>query len=420
MAATPASPSELITLVARWTTGPVIEAPRSTGPSVSASEPGSPPPRSELVFPNRVPIPLFDTERPLAPLRETIHQRVQGVIDRGVFILGPEVRSFEQELADYLGVGHVVGVGNGTDAITIALRALGIEPGDDVVVPSFTFYASAEAIASTGARPVFCDVDPATRNVTKSTVAAALTPRSKAILAVDLFGCPAPIPDLRELGLPVIEDAAQAIGGSLGPRRAGSLGDICTISFYPSKNLGAFGDGGAIATDDAALAEAARALRFHGSRDKLSFERVGYNSRLDELQAAILRVLLPELDGWCDGRRRAARAYEEAGLGEYVQLSALPEGATPAWHLYVVTHPQAPALVEVLAGQDVQARGYYRTPLHHQPAMAPFVAPGLELPFTEQLAATNLALPMGPLLTEDDARSVVSAVAQAVPELPGG
>ena len=371
------------------------------------------------MFPHEVPIPLFDTETPLAPLKERIHQRVQSVIERGVFILGPEVAAFEEELAAYLGVDHVVGVGNGTDAITIALRALDVEPGDEVVVPSFTFYASAEAIASAGARPVFCDVDPGTRNVTAATVAAALTAQTKAILAVDLFGCPAPIAELRELGLPVVEDAAQAIGGSLGPRRAGSLGDMATISFYPSKNLGAFGDGGAIATDDAALAETARALRFHGSRDKLTFERVGYNSRLDEIQAAILRVLLPELDGWCEGRRRVAQAYEDAGLGEHVGLPGLPEGAEPAWHLYVVTHPQAPALVQALAGQDVQARGYYRTPLHRQPAMVPFVPSGLELPFTEELAATNLALPMSPALGEDDVQAVIRALQRAVADLNG-
>jgi dTDP-4-amino-4,6-dideoxygalactose transaminase len=371
------------------------------------------------VFPNRVPIRLFDTKTPLAPLMETIQERVREVINRGVFILGPEVEAFEHELADYLGVRHVVGVGNGTDAITIALRALGIEPGDEVVVPSFTFYASAEAIATSGARPVFCDIDPATRNVTRATVAAALTDQTKAILAVDLFGCPAPIPELRELGLPVVEDAAQAIGGSLGSRKAGALGDIATISFYPSKNLGAFGDGGAVATDDDAMAGAARALRFHGSRDKVSFERVGYNSRLDELQAAVLRVLLPELDGWCQARRQLAQAYEEAGLGEYVGLPELPEGAVPAWHLYVVTHPQAPALLEALGRRDISARGYYRTPLHRQQAMAPFVPTGLELPFTEELAATNLALPMNAAVTLDDARAVVSAVAQAVEELDG-
>lgn len=372
------------------------------------------------MFPNPVPIRLFDTQTPLAPLKQAIAERVQAVIERGVFILGPEVEAFERELATYLGVQHVVGVANGTDAITIALRALGVQPGDEVVVPSFTFYASAEAIASAGARPVFCDVDPVTRNVTPETVKAALTPRSKAVLAVDLFGCPAPIPDLRELGLPVIEDAAQAVGGSLGSRRAGSLGDIGTISFYPSKNLGAFGDGGAIATDAPELADSARALRFHGSRDKQSFERVGYNSRLDELQAAILRVLLPELDAWCEGRRRAARRYQEAGLGEHVQVPAPPEGVTPAWHLYVVTHPQAPALVQALAGQDIQARGYYRTPLHRQPAMAPFASPGLELPFTEELAASNLALPMSPVLSQDEVQTVVRAVETAARELDGG
>jgi dTDP-4-amino-4,6-dideoxygalactose transaminase len=338
---------------------------------------------------------------------------VQAVIERGQFILGPEVEAFERELAGYLGVQHVIGVANGTDAITIALRALGVQQGDDVVVPSFTFYASAEAIATTGARPVFCDVDPATRNLTPATVRAALTDRTKAILAVDLFGCPAPIPELRGLGLPVIEDAAQAVGGGLGSQRAGALGDMATISFYPSKNLGAFGDGGAIATDDEALAQAARALRFHGSRDKVTFELVGYNSRLDELQAAVLRVLLPELDGWCDGRRRVASVYEAAGLGEHVGLPQVPDTATPAWHLYVVTHPHAQVLVEALREQGIQARGYYRTPLHRQPAMAPFVPQGVELPFTEELAAANLALPMSPTLNEEDARTVVCAVARA-------
>ena len=254
-----------------------------------------------------MPIGLFDTETPLLALREQIAERLTEVVERGVYILGPEVKAFEQEFADYLGVKHVIGVGNGTDAITISLRALGVGRDDEVVVPSFTFYASAEAIVNAGARPVFCDVDPATRNVTAETVRAALTPRTKAIVAVDLFGCPAPVPSLRELGVPVLEDAAQAAGASLDGRRAGALGDIATFSFYPSKNLGAFGDGGAITTDDDRLAELARALRFHGSRDKQTFEYVGFNSRLDELQAAVLRILLPELDGWSDRRRAAAR-----------------------------------------------------------------------------------------------------------------
>jgi dTDP-3-amino-3,4,6-trideoxy-alpha-D-glucose transaminase len=359
-------------------------------------------------------ISLFDTETPLAPLRPAIRAAIDRVLERGAYILGPEVQAFEREFAAYLGVRHVVGVANGTDAITIALRALGVQRGDDVVVPAFTFYASAEAIASIGARPVFCDVDPDTRNVTPDTVRAALTSNTTAILAVDLFGCPAPIPELSGLGLPVLEDAAQAAGASLHGRRAGALGAASTFSFYPSKNLGCFGDGGAIATDDEELAAHVRALRFHGSRDKRSFAYVGYNSRLDELQAAILRVLLPELDRWCDGRRAAARAYTEAGLGEHVRPPAVPDGAAAAWHLFVVTHPRADELIGALGERGVQARGYYRTPIHRQPAMAPFVDGELSLPATEELARTNLALPMSPALAPQRARAVADAVASAL------
>jgi dTDP-3-amino-3,4,6-trideoxy-alpha-D-glucose transaminase len=362
-------------------------------------------------------IPLFDTDTPLAPLRARIQSRVGDVLAAGRFILGPEVVAFERELADYIGARHAIGVANGTDALTIAARAAGVQPGDDVVVPAFTFYASAEAIASLGARPVFCDVDFATRNVTVETVQAALTPGTKAIVAVDLFGLPAPVTEIRQAtGLPVIEDAAQAIGASSAGLRAGRLGDVATFSFYPSKNLGAFGDGGAIVTDDDEIAERARALRFHGSRDKQSFEYVGYNSRLDELQAAILRVLLPELDGWSDGRRAAAAAYEAAGLGEHVGLPHVPPDTLPAWHLYVVTHPRADQLLDALNAAGVGARGYYRTPLHRQPAMAPYLSesrPPLELPVTEELARTNLALPMSPALGRAQVESVVAAIAGA-------
>ena len=360
-----------------------------------------------------MPIPLFDTDTPVAPLRATIRARIADVLDGGHYILGPEVQAFEQEFASYLGVRHVIGVANGTDAITIALRALGVQAGDEVVVPSFTFYATAEAVVTAGARPVFCDVDRDTRNVTVETVRAALTPRTTAVVAVDLFGCPAPLPELRAIGLPVLEDAAQAAGASLDGRRAGALGDAATFSFYPSKNLGCFGDGGAIATDDDEVAALARALRFHGSRDKRTFEYVGYNSRLDELQAAILRVLLPELDGWCAGRRAAARAYVDGGLGQHVGLTAPPEGADPAWHLYVVTHPRADALLAALNEQDIQARSYYRTPLHRQPSMVPYAGDRLSLPVTDELAATNLALPMSPVLNASQASEVVTAVAAA-------
>lgn len=356
-------------------------------------------------------IPLFDTDTPLAALRETITQRVGEVIEAGRFILGPEVAGFEREFANYLGVAHVVGVANGTEAITIALRALGVRPGDEVLVPSFTFYATAEAVVGAGARPVFCDIDPATGNVTPDTVRAAMTSGVRAIVTVDLFGCPAPTPEIRELGLPVLEDAAQAAGASLNGQRAGALGHAATFSFYPSKNLGCFGDGGAIATDDDDVAELARALRFHGSRDKITFDYVGYNSRLDELQAAILRILLPHLDAWTDGRRAAAAMYQAAGVGEFVGLPVVSEEAEPAWHLYVVRHPRADPLLAALNDAGIEARPYYRTPLHRQPAMAPYVPPDLALPGTEELARTNLALPISPVLDRGQVREVAAALA---------
>jgi len=362
-----------------------------------------------------VTVPLFDTETPLSGVRDRVLARVAEVIEKGSFVLGPEVAAFEAELAAYVGVRHAIGVANGTDALTIAARAVGVQPGDEVVVPAFTFYATAEAMASLGARPVFCDVDPVTRNVTAETVRAVLTPRTRAVVAVDLFGLPAPVAEIRELGVPVIEDAAQAIGARLGEARAGALGDVATFSFYPSKNLGAFGDGGAVVTDDDEIAETVRALRFHGSRDKQSFQYVGYNSRLDELQAAILRVLLPELDGWCDGRRAAAEAYAEAGLGDHVELPGTPDGALPAWHLFVVRHPRADELVAALNRAGIGSRGYYRTPLHRQPAMAPYSDGGRppELPVTEELARSNLALPIGPALSRAEVDEVVAAVAAA-------
>jgi dTDP-3-amino-3,4,6-trideoxy-alpha-D-glucose transaminase len=365
-------------------------------------------------------VPLFQTDAWLAPVRAEVEARLPEVIARGQYILGPEVDAFEREFAAHLGVDHVVGVANGTDAITVALRALGIGPGDEVVVPSFTFYATVEAVIVAGAVPVFCEVYHDTRNITQATVKRALTTGTKAIVAVDLFGCPAPLRELRELGLPVLEDAAQAAGASLHGRPAGALGDVATFSFYPSKNLPCFGDGGAIATDDGELADRVRTLRFHGSKDKQTFKEVGYNSRLDELQAAILRVLLPHLGRWSEGRRAVADYYLDAGLGRHVALPRPPEAAAPAWHLYVVAHPEADAVAAELRERGIGARGYYRTPVHRQPALAPYVTGSLSLPVTDELAATNLALPMGPELDRDDVEAVVSAVELAASAVRAG
>jgi dTDP-4-amino-4,6-dideoxygalactose transaminase len=351
----------------------------------------------------------------VAPLRAALHERVAAVIDAGHYILGPEVRAFEREFAEYLGVRHVVGVANGTDALTIALRAAAeVGPGDEVVVPSFTFYASVEAILPTGATPVFCDVDPSSQNVTVETVAAALTPRTRAVIAVDLFGNPAPVQELRaETGLPVVEDAAQAAGARAYGLRAGSLGTAATFSFFPAKNLGCFGDGGAIATDDEQVAERARLLRYHGSRDKVTFEQAGYNSRLDEIQAAVLRVLLPHLDAWTAGRRAAARAYEQSGLGELLTIPRALPAVEPAWHMYVAHHPNADRLIEQLARAGIQARAAYRIPIHRQPAMARWGA-GVQLPVTDRLARTSLALPMSPTLTAAQAQEVTAAIRDAL------
>ncbi len=353
-----------------------------------------------------MPIPLFDTSTPLAPLQRELRAAIERVLASGRYILGPEVEAFESEFAAYLGVAHAVGVANGTDALTIALRAMGVGPGDEVVVPSFSFYATAEAVPHTGATPVFCDIDPETFCVTAETVRAALTPRTKAVIAVHLFGNVAPIREIAALGVPVLEDAAQAAGSLGADGRPGALGTAATFSFYPSKNLGAFGDGGAITTNDAAIAERVRSLRFHGSRDKETFEAIGYNSRLDALQAAILRVQLPHLDGWADARRDSAARYAQAGLGELVTLPRATLGSAPAWHLFVVRCRQADTLDTALRAQGIEARGYYRVPLHRQPAMRTNVS----LPWTDEAARTNLALPIGPWLTAAQIDEIVAAV----------
>jgi dTDP-4-amino-4,6-dideoxygalactose transaminase len=353
-------------------------------------------------------VPLFDTSTPVAPLRARIDAAIAAVLDDQRYILGPNVAAFEREFASYLGAGHAVGVANGTDALTIALRAMGVGPGDEVVVPSFTFYASAEAIPPTGARPVFCDVDPDTMVVTADTVRAALTPRTKAVVAVHLFGNVAPVAEIEALGVPVLEDAAQAAGSTLDGAKAGALGTAATFSFFPSKNLGAFGDGGAIATDDAELADRVRMLRFHGSRDKVTYEHIGYNSRLDELQAAILRVLLPELDGWADARRAAGQRYEEAGLGDVVTLPVPTPGAAPAWHLYVIRSEAVEALERAFKAAEIGFKPYYRVPLHRQPALRE-LAQGVDLPVTDELARTHLAIPMSPVLTAEQAAAVTDA-----------
>lgn len=358
-------------------------------------------------------IPLFDTVTQLDGLRGEIDAAIARVLDSGRFILGPEVAEFEREFAEYVGADHAIGVGNGTDALSIALRAAGVRAGDDVVVPSFTFYASAEAVLSIGANVVFCDIDPATMNITAETVSAALTENTRAVIAVHLFGLPAPVDAMRPLAekhdFRIVEDAAQSVGASLHGKRTGSLGDVATFSFFPSKNLGAFGDGGMITTSDQEIAAAARLLRNHGTTDKRLHSMVGYNSRLDAIQAAVLRVLLPHIDAWNAGRRRAASAYLEAGIADLATPQNVPDGADPVHHLYVVQLDDPDLAAAHLAESGVEARGYYRTPIHRQPATKQDV----DLPETNAAAARNLALPISPTLGEHEVQSVVAALAAA-------
>jgi len=248
--------------------------------------------------------------------------------------------------------------------------------------------------------------------VTAETVRAVMTPRTKAVVAVHLFGNVAPVQEIEALGVPVVEDAAQAAGTVTDRGRPGALATISTFSFFPSKNLGCMGDGGAVVTSDAALADDVRMLRFHGSWDKVTYEHVGYNSRLDELQAAILRVQLPELDRWAQHRSDVGEWYAQSGLGELAALPVATEGSRPAWHLYVIRHDRASDLEQALNAAGIGARGYYRTPVHGQQAMAPY-ADGVELPFTDELARTHLALPISAALTRDQVDEVVAAVRDA-------
>jgi len=353
-------------------------------------------------------IPLVDVRAQYAPMLDELKERIAEVLDSGRFILGPHVRAFEEEAAAYLGVKHAVGVANGTDAIVLALDALGIGEGDEVICPTFTFYATAEAIARRGASPVFADIDPQTMNLDPSDVRRRLTPKTKAIMPVHLFGRPAPLEELAELDVPLVEDAAQAFGA----KGTGRTGVVSTYSFFPTKNLFAFGDGGLVATDDDELAERVRLLRFHGSKAKKEFELVGYNSRLDEIQAAVLRVFLPHLEEWNRSRREAAARYAELGLGEACELPADEPGHV--YHVFAVRSAERDRIAEHLEANGIASASYYVTPLHRQPALGFLGQAELDFPETERASRENLALPMWAEIGADVQERVVATVREAV------
>jgi dTDP-4-amino-4,6-dideoxygalactose transaminase len=348
-------------------------------------------------------IPHVDVKAQYAPLVPELEEAFARTLASGRFIFGPEVEAFEREAAEKLGVQETVSCANGTDALVLVLDALGIGAGDEVICPSFTFYATAEAIARVGATPVFVDIDPATLNVDLGDVERKVTERTKALIPVHLFGRPAP--DLSGLGLPVIEDAAQAFG-------AGGIATsvASTFSFFPTKNLFALGDGGLIGVNDAELAQRLRMLRFHGSAAKKEFVYVGYNSRLDAMQASFLRIFLRHIDEWNGLRREAAARYTEL-------LSGLVE--TPddepghVYHMYCVRSRERDALAAALAEADIGFSVYYDPPLHLQPALRYLGYSEGDLPETEQAARENLCLPLWAGISEEQQDEVASVLRRA-------
>jgi dTDP-4-amino-4,6-dideoxygalactose transaminase len=354
------------------------------------------------------PIPLVDVKAQYAPLVSELKRVFAEVLEDGRFVFGPNVSAFEAEAAAYLGVPETIGVANGTDAIVLVLDALGIGPGDEVICPAFTFFATAEAIARRGATPVFAEIDPETLNLDPEDVGARITDRTKAIVPVHLFGRPAPLAALAALGFPLVEDAAQAFGSP----GIGGTGVASTFSFYPTKNLFGLGDGGLVAVRDAELAERVRMLRFHGSREKKTFEYVGYNSRLDEIQAAALRIFLRELDGWTQARREAAERYRELGLGELCEVPADEPGHV--YHLFVCRSPERDRICAALRAAGIGNAAYYMPPLHLQPALGYLGWEPGSLPATELAAGENFSVPLWAGITAEQQERVVAVVRDAV------
>jgi dTDP-4-amino-4,6-dideoxygalactose transaminase len=354
------------------------------------------------------PIPLIDVKAQYAALIPELREAIDGVLESGQFVFGPNVTAFEEEAARYLDVRETVGVGNGTDAIVLVLNALEIGPGDEVICPAFTFYATAEAIARVGATPVFADIDPETLNLDVVRVAERITLRTRAIMPVHLFGRPAPLAELAALGPPLIEDAAQAFGS---PEIA-TTGVASTFSFYPTKNLFGLGDGGLIAVDDPELAERLRMLRFHGSKAKRVFEYIGTNSRLDEIQAAALRIFLRQLDSWTLLRREAAERYRRLGLGELCHVPDDQPGHV--YHLFVSRSEQRDEIRAALTAASIGSADYYLPPLHLQPALRYLGYREGDLPETERAARENFSVPLWAGISEEQQARVVETVRAAL------
>jgi len=363
-------------------------------------------------------VPFLDLKAPYIELKDELDEACARVLGSGWYIMGRECESFEAEFADFCGSRYCVGVGNGLDALHLILRAYGIGEGDEVIVPANTYIATWLAVSYAGATPVPVEPDGRTYNIDPSLMERAVTPRTKAVIAVHLYGQPADMDAVVEVakrhGLKVIEDAAQAHGARCRGRRAGSLGDAAGFSFYPTKNLGALGDGGAVTTDDGVLADRVRVLKNYGSRVRYCNEVKGFNSRLDELQAALLRVKLARLDEW-NARRKAAAVRYMAGLENlHLVLPYVPEWSEPAWHLFAVRHPERDALREKLESHGIGTLIHYPVPPHLSEAYRDMGYREGSFPITERVAREIVSLPIGPHISGSDLEHVLSSVTGAL------
>jgi dTDP-4-amino-4,6-dideoxygalactose transaminase len=368
------------------------------------------------------PVPLLDLDAQYRPLRDEILAAVTRVCDSQRFILGPEVEALEQALAERLGVRHAVAVSSGTDALLAALMAIGVGPGTEVITSTYSFFATAGCVSRLGGTPKLVDIDPRTYNLDPAAVGAALSPRTRAIIPVHLYGLCADMDPVLEVasqsGIPVIEDACQAIGATYQGREAGSMGAMGCFSFFPSKNLGAFGDGGLVTTNDSAMAQELSLLRNHGAQPKYYHSRIGGNFRLDALQAAVLRVKLPHLERWTDMRRENAarydRLFQDAGLTSRLILPVEPAGRRHIFNQYVVRVPDRDRVRAVLAERGIGTEIYYPVPFHLQPCFASLGYAKGDFPHAEAAAGSCLALPIYAELRPDQQAAVVAGLADAL------
>lgn len=358
-------------------------------------------------------VPFLDVKAGYLELKQETDRAVARVLDSGWFIMGRELEEFEEEFAAYLGAGHVSGVGNGLDGLVLALEALGVGPGDEVIVPANTFIATWLAVSKVGAVPVPVEPDPDTLNIDPARIEAAMTDRTRAVVPVHLYGQPAdmdPVMDMADkYGLMVLEDAAQSHGARYKGRKTGTLGHMAAFSFYPGKNLGAFGDAGAVATNDNELAEKIKISRNYGSREKYVHEIQGVNSRLDDIQAAVLKVKLAKLEEWNARRRQIAAMYLDGLKGLDLVPPKVPDYASPAWHLFVARTPKRDQLIKFLKKRDIHCAIHYPIPPHKQGAYAKTHG-HYDLPITEAVHKEVVSLPMGPHLADEQVQAVIQGI----------